>query len=156
LPGRAARPGAGAALVSGCAPNPCGAWFCGPSSMHSASPQKDIHSKSVINVSIIGIMLTPWGCLDTSRGRQRRTPQPRKGSQIAPKGVADLLLEGRGHLRWPCGPGTGRNPRKARFSAQPKMRPHYALQGEALLNLKLCRKTGVLKQAQVCRAKGTV
>ncbi|MDR1230576.1 MAG: hypothetical protein LBK61_04140, partial [Spirochaetaceae bacterium] len=33
---------------------------------------------------------TPLGCVEA-----------RKGSQIAPKGVADLLLEGRGHRRWP-------------------------------------------------------
>jgi hypothetical protein len=37
----------------------------------------------------------PLGNLDAIRGRQWRTPQLRKGSQIAPKGVADLLLEGR-------------------------------------------------------------
>jgi hypothetical protein len=37
----------------------------------------------------------PLGDLDAIRGRLWRTPQLRKGSQIAPKGVADLLLEGR-------------------------------------------------------------
>ncbi|MDR1231678.1 MAG: hypothetical protein LBK61_09785 [Spirochaetaceae bacterium] len=48
----------------------------------------------------------------------------RKGSQIAPKGVADLLLEGFSH-------GVAGQPKvamrsldKSEFSAQPKMRPN--------------------------------
>jgi hypothetical protein len=48
--------------------------------------------------------------LDAIRGRQWRTPQLRKGSQIAPKGVADLLLEERGHRRWPSAAAQGRWP----------------------------------------------
>jgi hypothetical protein len=51
-------------------------------------------------VSIIGIVLTPkevspLGVLGYKPWPPGRTPQLRKGSQIAPKGVADLLLEGR-------------------------------------------------------------
>jgi hypothetical protein len=61
----------------------------------------------------------PLGHLDAIRGRQWRTPQLRKGSQIAPKGTADLFWRGAER------PRKRRNPRKARFSAQPKMRPNF-------------------------------
>jgi hypothetical protein len=47
------------------------------------------------------------------RATPQRTPQLRKGSQIAPKGVADLLLGGAGPPQVAIGPGTGRNPRQA-------------------------------------------
>jgi hypothetical protein len=56
--------------------------------------QKNINSKTVAHVSIMGIMLTPWGCLGYDVAAQR-TPQLRKG------------LEGRGAAaaqgRRPCG-----------------------------------------------------
>jgi hypothetical protein len=52
--------------------------------------------------------LTPKGCVEV-----------RKESQIAPKGVVDLLLEGRGATA-----GGHAEPRKARFPAQPEMRPN--------------------------------
>jgi hypothetical protein len=54
-----------------------------------------------------GVIPTPWGCLGQAVAAGR-TRQLRKGSQIAPKGVADLLLEGRGHRRWPSAVAQGR------------------------------------------------
>jgi DNA-binding NarL/FixJ family response regulator len=49
-----------------------------------------------------------------------RIPQLRKGSQIAPKGVADLLLKGRGYRRWPSATAQGRRPCDA---AEPPQSP---------------------------------
>jgi hypothetical protein len=73
-------------------------------------------------------MPTPWGDLDAIRGRQRRTPQLRKGSQIL------RMCFWRGGAtaggRATCGghrPRKRRNPRKARFFAKQKMRPNEVL-----------------------------
>jgi hypothetical protein len=50
----------------------------------------------------------------------------RKGAQIAPKGVADLLLEGKATVSGPAAAGghrLRRNSRKALFFAEQKIRP---------------------------------
>jgi hypothetical protein len=70
----------------------------------------------------------PLEVLGTSCVRQRQAPQLRKGSQIAPKGVADLLLEGRGAT---CGghavPARDGTPGKPEFFEKQKMRPNEVL-----------------------------
>jgi hypothetical protein len=78
---------------------------------------KSANLKSVTNVSRIGIMATPWGCLGTSRGRPADT--------VTAQGVAnpaDLLLEGRGHRRWPSAAVQDRRPR---FAAEPPQSPVF-------------------------------
>jgi hypothetical protein len=53
------------------------------------------------------------------------------GDKPWPPGADTATAQGIGGAR--SGPGTGRNPRKARFFAEQKMRPkNYALQGKAL------------------------
>jgi hypothetical protein len=74
-------------------------------------------------VLIKGIMPTPWGDLDAIRGRQQRTPQPRKGIG----GVRSSHGAGP-HSGQATGPERGSaEPRKARFFAQQKMRPNEIL-----------------------------
>jgi hypothetical protein len=78
----------------------------------------------------------PLGDLDAIRGRQWRTPQLRKGSQIAPKGVADLLLEGRGHRRWPLAAAQGSRPCGA---AEPPTRLSF-LRNKKCAQIMLCKE----------------
>jgi hypothetical protein len=60
---------------------------------------------SAANVSIVGIMLTPWRCFDTIRGRQWRTPSLRKGLEGFSHGVAGAGARERGAPQSPvfCG-----------------------------------------------------
>jgi hypothetical protein len=71
---------------------------------YSASAQKILMQslrESAAQAPMTGIVLPLWKNWPHNRIVAGLAGFVRKGSQIAPKGVADLLLEGRGHRRWP-------------------------------------------------------
>jgi hypothetical protein len=95
---------------------------------YSASTQKSINSKSVTNVSIMGIMLTP----------KEVPPLGVLGYKLWPPAADTATAQGIGGVRsshgvWPqrgqtLGPErVSAEPRKARFFAKQKMRPNEVM-----------------------------
>jgi hypothetical protein len=85
-----------------------------PGFRHIVLLPKRYQFKNGGNVSIVGIMLTTWGAWGQA--------------MAARSGHHNRARDWRGAER----SRKGRNPRKARFFAEQKMRPNNALQGEAL------------------------